>query len=339
MLPVETLVPCRNSAIPKPNKTETAVVKLYPAPIIIFSSVLPNVTNYFKILPTRNPLENGTLGFKRNGYHVSSRHKSSNQASRKREVIFLNTQYLLGTIVVLNPPLHFCLVAYFKSNKIKVGGKKNDSQMVNLTTKESTHILREVQRLSNSRFDRPVVPFQNTPNRSARNVLTTTKMVIQYDDLLHQNLHQSLTKGQLKLHPHYELFMISLVSFGTIGYLKVMPLSKPKLNESREVQSKAQSSYNDEYDRVSSHYTKNYKAEQVGCKQGTKFTFTKKYADEELGFSAKYQTQVKFKESVYPNKIGYSSSKSNYSNNQNCNSIWNLMRITSATEEFPKISM
>ncbi|RXH85181.1 hypothetical protein DVH24_041949 [Malus domestica] len=78
---------------------------------------------------------------------------------------------------------------------------------------------------------------------------------------------------------------------GTIGYLKVMPLSKPKLNESREVQSKARSSYNDEYDRVSSHYTENYKAEQVGCKQGTKFTFTEKYADEELGFSAKYQTQ------------------------------------------------
>ena len=49
----------------------------------------------------------------------------------------------------------------------------------------------------------------------------------------------------------------------TIGYLKVMPLSKPKLNESREVQSKARSSDNDEYDRVSSHYTENYKVEQL----------------------------------------------------------------------------
>ncbi|KAM2333342.1 hypothetical protein ACFXTH_011044 [Malus domestica] len=63
-----------------------------------------------------------------------------------------------------------------------------------------------------------------------------------------------------------------------------MPLSKPKLNEFREVQSKARSSYNDEYDRVSSHYIENYKAEQLGCKQETKFTFTEKYADEELGF-------------------------------------------------------
>ncbi|KAM1025703.1 hypothetical protein ACFX2I_038713 [Malus domestica] len=70
----------------------------------------------------------------------------------------------------------------------------------------------------------------------------------------------------------------------TIGYLKVMPLSKSKLNESREVQSKARSSYNDEYDRVSSHYTENYKVEHLGCKQGTKFTFIEKYADEELGF-------------------------------------------------------
>ncbi|KAM1004677.1 hypothetical protein ACFX2I_004815 [Malus domestica] len=118
-----------------------------------------------------------------------------------------------------------------------------------------------------------------------------------------------------------------------------MPLSKPKLNESREVQSKARSSYNDEHGRVSSHYTENYKAEHLGCKQETKFTFAEKYADEELEFATKYQTQVKFKESVYPNKTGYSSSKSNYNNNKNCNSFWKLMRIASATEEFLKISM
>ncbi|KAM2602250.1 hypothetical protein TB1_039674 [Malus domestica] len=125
----------------------------------------------------------------------------------------------------------------------------------------------------------------------------------------------------------------------TIGYLKVMPLSKPKFNESRKVQSKARSSYNDEYGIVSSHYTENYRAEHLGCKQGTKFTFTEKYADEELGFSTEYQTQVKFKESVYPNKVESSLSKSNYNNNKNCNSYWKLMRIASATEEFPKISM
>ncbi|KAM2603693.1 hypothetical protein TB1_040932 [Malus domestica] len=118
-----------------------------------------------------------------------------------------------------------------------------------------------------------------------------------------------------------------------------MPLSKSKLNEPREVQSKARSSYNDEYDRVSSHYAENYKAEQLGCKQGTKFTFTEKYTDEELGFTTKYQTQVKFKEFVYPNKAESSLSKFNYNNNKNRNSISKLMRITSATEEFPKKSI
>ncbi|KAB2594868.1 hypothetical protein D8674_030318 [Pyrus ussuriensis x Pyrus communis] len=98
----------------------------------------------------------------------------------------------------------------------------------------------------------------------------------------------------------------------TIGYHKVMPLSKPKLN-----------------DGVSSHYTENYKAkqlvdkstDQLGYKQVAKFTSTKKYVDKELGFTVEYQTQVKFKKSVYPNKTGSSSSNSNYNNNKNRNSF------------------
>ncbi|TQD85096.1 hypothetical protein C1H46_029380 [Malus baccata] len=56
-----------------------------------------------------------------------------------------------------------------------------------------------------------------------------------------------------------------------------MLLSKPKLNESREVQSKARSSYNDEHGRVSSPYTENYKVEHLGGKQEAKFTSTQKY--------------------------------------------------------------
>ncbi|KAM2465811.1 hypothetical protein ACFX1W_004860 [Malus domestica] len=167
-----------------------------------------------------------------------------------------------------------------------------------------------------------------------------SKMVIQYADLivkivmqsanhLYHNLHRSLTKRQLKLHTYEELFLVSLVSFDRIGCLKMMPLSKPKLNESREVQSKAQSLYNDEYGRVSIHYTENYKAEQLMYnstsqliyKQEAKFTFTEKCVDKELGFTIEYQTQVKFKEFVYPNKSGFSSSKSNYNNNKNRNSI------------------
>ena len=95
---------------------------------------------------------------------------------------------------------------------------------------------------------------------------------------------------------------------------------------------------------VSSHYTKNFKVErlvnkstsQLGYKQEAKFTATEKYMDKELGFTTTYQAQMKFKESVYPNKTGSSSFKSNYNNNnKNRNSFWKLMRIESATEQFP----
>ncbi|KAB2635449.1 hypothetical protein D8674_025983 [Pyrus ussuriensis x Pyrus communis] len=92
----------------------------------------------------------------------------------------------------------------------------------------------------------------------------------------------------------------------TIGYQEVMPLSKPRHNDSREVQSIT---------------LKNYKAEQLGCKQEAKFTSTKKYVDNMLGFNTEYQTES-------------SLSKSNY-NNKNCNSLWKLVR-TFATEEFSK---
>ena len=79
-----------------------------------------------------------------------------------------------------------------------------------------------------------------------------------------------------------------------LATLKWCLSSKPKLNESREVQSKARSSYKDEYGRVSSHYTENYKAEQLvnkstgplGYKQKAKFTYTENYVDKELGFTA-----------------------------------------------------
>ncbi|TQD98869.1 hypothetical protein C1H46_015512 [Malus baccata] len=68
-----------------------------------------------------------------------------------------------------------------------------------------------------------------------------------------------------------------------------MPLSKPNLNESKEVQSKARSSYNDEYGGVSSHYAKNYKVEQLvdkstgqlGYKQEAKFISTEKIRGQE----------------------------------------------------------
>ena len=98
---------------------------------------------------------------------------------------------------------------------------------------------------------------------------------------------------------------------------------------------------------VSNHYTENYKAEQLvdkstgplGYKQKAKFTYIEKYVDKELGFTALYQTQVKFKESVYPNKTGSSSSKPNYNHIKNHNSFWKLMIIASTTEEFSKKSI
>ena len=78
--------------------------------------------------------------------------------------------------------------------------------------------------------------------------------------------------------------------------------------------------------------------DQLGYKQKAKFTSTEKYVVKVLGFTTECQTQVKFKESVYPNKTGSSSSESDHNNNKNRNSVWKLMRISSATEEFPKKS-
>ncbi|KAB2608136.1 hypothetical protein D8674_011304 [Pyrus ussuriensis x Pyrus communis] len=61
----------------------------------------------------------------------------------------------------------------------------------------------------------------------------------------------------------------------TIGYLRVMFLSKPKLDKSKKVQSKARSSYNDAYALVSWATSKRLK-----------FTFIEKYVDTKLGFTA-----------------------------------------------------
>ncbi|KAM2296969.1 hypothetical protein ACFX1S_036576 [Malus domestica] len=62
---------------------------------------------------------------------------------------------------------------------------------------------------------------------------------------------------------------------------------------------------------VSSHYTENFKAGQLvdkstdklGYKQDAKFTSTERYVNKELRFTTKYQTQVKFKKSVYPTSL------------------------------------
>ena len=52
----------------------------------------------------------------------------------------------------------------------------------------------------------------------------------------------------------------------------------------------------------------NKSTDQLGYKQEAKFTSTEKYVVKVLGFTTEYWTQVKFKESVYPNKTGSSSS-------------------------------
>ena len=74
----------------------------------------------------------------------------------------------------------------------------------------------------------------------------------------------------------------------------------------------------------------------MGYKQEAKFAFTEKYVDKELGSTTGYQTQVKFKESVYPNKSGSPSSKFNYNTSKNHHSVWKLVRTLTVVEEFPK---
>lgn len=104
-------------------------------------------------------------------------------------------------------------------------------------------------------------------------------------------------------------------AYGYCGYLEVMPLSKgsssSQLNESAELQIKDRYSYKDAYgEGGSSSFTASYKAGEfvdkstggLGYRQEANYTSTDKYVDKEIGFTTEYQTQVKFKKSVYPNK-------------------------------------
>ncbi|PQP97238.1 uncharacterized protein Pyn_09604 [Prunus yedoensis var. nudiflora] len=76
------------------------------------------------------------------------------------------------------------------------------------------------------------------------------------------------------------------------------------------IQMKDRYSYKDAYGGGSSSFTRSYKAGEfvdkstggLGYEQEANYTSTDKYVDKELGFTTEYQTQVKFKKSVYPNK-------------------------------------
>ncbi|PQM41690.1 uncharacterized protein Pyn_16628 [Prunus yedoensis var. nudiflora] len=104
-----------------------------------------------------------------------------------------------------------------------------------------------------------------------------------------------------------------------VRYDEVVPSSyNREMNVSNEVENRVKSSYNDQYCRSSSSYRESYKAQehvdkrtgQMGYKEEEKYTYNQKYVDKEQGYTFERETQVKFKDSVYPNK---SATKSNNS--------------------------
>lgn len=104
-----------------------------------------------------------------------------------------------------------------------------------------------------------------------------------------------------------------------VRYDKVVPSSNNReMNVSNAVENRVKSSYNDQYCRSSSSYRESYKAQEhvdkrtgeMGYKEEEKYTYNQKYVDKEQGYTFERETQVKFKDSVYPNN---SATKSNNS--------------------------
>ena len=101
-----------------------------------------------------------------------------------------------------------------------------------------------------------------------------------------------------------------------IGYIGVVTpsskgsSSKRMVNESSEMQSSSRMIYKDNYSGCSSKFTEQHKAEEfvdkhsgrLGYKEELKYTSTNKVNDKVQGYTTEYETQVKFKKTVYPNK-------------------------------------
>nr|POF10620.1 hypothetical protein CFP56_23392 [Quercus suber] len=101
-----------------------------------------------------------------------------------------------------------------------------------------------------------------------------------------------------------------------IGYIGVVTpsstgsSSKRMANESSEMQSSSRMIYKDKYSGCSSKFTEQHKAEELvdkhsgslGYKEELKYTSTNKVNDKVQGYTTEYETQIKFKKTVYPNK-------------------------------------
>ena len=107
----------------------------------------------------------------------------------------------------------------------------------------------------------------------------------------------------------------------TVGYVELAgsggSSNKRKVNESSELEKSSRTIYKDKHGAYSEQFTKHHKAEEfvdkhsgtLGFKEQVTYKSTHKVNDEVQGSTTEYETQVKFKKTVYPNK---SASKCNY---------------------------
>lgn len=111
----------------------------------------------------------------------------------------------------------------------------------------------------------------------------------------------------------------------TVGYVELAgsggSSNKRKVNESSDLEKSSRTIYKDKHSAYSEQFTKHHKAEEfvdkhsgrLGFKEQVTYKSTHKVNDKVQGSTTEYETQVKFKKTVYPNKSA-SKSKCNYNN-------------------------
>ncbi|KAF3943801.1 hypothetical protein CMV_029668 [Castanea mollissima] len=86
--------------------------------------------------------------------------------------------------------------------------------------------------------------------------------------------------------------------------------SKRVLNKATELNSSSRMIFKDKHTSCSSHFAKQHKTEKfvdnnsgkLGYKDEVKYTAGLKFNDRVLGNTTEFETQVKFKKTIYPNK-------------------------------------
>ncbi|KAK7847200.1 hypothetical protein CFP56_007051 [Quercus suber] len=143
------------------------------------------------------------------------------------------------------------------------------------------------------------IPQSSRPKSSSRNCLS------QQECLKQASLNLTDSKEVENKMAEHRIGYIGVVTPSSKG-----SSSKRMANESSEMQSSSRMIYKDNYSGCSSKFTEQHKAEEfvdkhsgrLGYKEELKYTSTNKLNDKVQGYTTEYETQVKFKKTVYPNK-------------------------------------